>query len=381
MPRRIAVAALVGLVPLLARAHEFTITDVLAVLKSDGTYQVDIRLDVDALALGVSASTDSAQVLAALQALDASALAERIDAARGTLQRRVRIRLDGEKQRPDVAFPEYATPLAAAHDPPTLLGLTARLTGPIPPHAKAFEIGLSRTFPAVNLTIFDQSALRSARQTLAAGEDSAPFAIGAAVDDDEHASARRTRLPWRYLLIGFEHILPAGLDHILFVLGLFLLSRELKPLLWQVTAFTVAHSITLGLSMYDVVALPSQLVETLIALSIAYVGIENVATTKLHAWRVLLVFAFGLLHGLGFAGALSELGLPREQYLSALVFFNLGVEFGQVTVILLALLVVGWFRSWRGYRRWAVVPLSVGIAVLGLYWAVERGLGVELGLI
>jgi hypothetical protein len=112
----------------------------------------------------------------------------------------------------------------------------------------------------------------------------------------------RTEIVRQYLWLGYTHILPKGLDHILFVLGLFLLSARFKPLLMQVTAFTIAHSITLGLSMYGIVSLPSRIVEPLIALSIAYVAIENVLTRELKPWRIALVFMFGLLHGLGFAG-------------------------------------------------------------------------------
>ncbi len=116
----------------------------------------------------------------------------------------------------------------------------------------------------------------------------------------------------QYLSLGYTHILPKGLDHILFVLGLFLLSPRLRPMLLQVTAFTIAHSITLGLSIYGIVSLPSRIVEPLIALSIAYVAIENLVTRELKPWRLALVFMFGLLHGMGFAGVLRELGLPRD---------------------------------------------------------------------
>jgi hypothetical protein len=129
----------------------------------------------------------------------------------------------------------------------------------------------------------------------------------------------RLEIAREYLWLGYTHILPKGLDHILFVLGLFLLSPRLKTMLLQVTAFTIAHSITLGLSIYGIVSLPSRIVEPLIALSIAYVAIENLWTRELKPWRLALVFMFGLLHGLGFAGVLRELGLPRDEFLTALV--------------------------------------------------------------
>ena len=178
-----------------------------------------------------------------------------------------------------------------------------------------------------------------------------------------------------YIVIGFEHIVPKGLDHILFVLGLFLLSIRLGPLIWQVSAFTIAHTITLGMTIYGVLALPASIVEPLIALSIAYVGIENCLSSKLQPWRVLLVFAFGLLHGMGFAGVLQEIGLPDGEFLTALISFNVGVELGQLAVIFAAFFIVGWFRHADWYRQRVVIPASVLIALTGCYWAWERVFG------
>src|SRR5207247_9531420 len=152
-------------------------------------------------------------------------------------------------------------------------------------------------------------------------------------------------------------------DHMLFLLAIYLLSRRPRSVLWQVSAFTVAHSITLGLSMYGVVAVSPSIVEPLIALSIAYVAIENIFLSELKSWRVALVFAFGLLHGMGFAGALKELGLPRSEFLTALLTFNVGVEAGQLAVIGAAFMLVGWHcgnRAW--YRSRLVVPISPPLA-------------------
>ncbi len=182
----------------------------------------------------------------------------------------------------------------------------------------------------------------------------------------------RLEIARQYLWLGYTHILPKGLDHILFVLGLFLLSPRWKTMLLQVTAFTVAHSITLGLSIYGLVSLPPRLVEPLIALSIAYVAIENLVTRELKPWRLALVFTFGLLHGLGFAGVLRELGLPREAFLTALLTFNLGVEGGQLTVIALALAAVFPFMNKGWYHQRVVIPASILIAAIGLYWTLVR---------
>jgi hydrogenase/urease accessory protein HupE len=177
----------------------------------------------------------------------------------------------------------------------------------------------------------------------------------------------------RYLALGFTHIVPKGLDHMLFVLGIFLLTRRVRSVLWQVSAFTVAHSITLGLSMYGLISVAPRIVEPLIALSIAYVAIENVFVSELKPRRVALVFAFGLLHGMGFAGALKELGLPRSEFVTALLTFNFGVEAGQLAVIGAAFVAVGWYCAGQvWYRRRVVVPASALIACLAVYWTVER---------
>ncbi len=179
-----------------------------------------------------------------------------------------------------------------------------------------------------------------------------------------------------YLKLGFTHILPKGTDHILFVLGIFLLSIHVKPILMQVTAFTVAHTITLALTIYGVVSLSPRIVEPMIALSIVYLAVENIVTPKLSPWRVALVFCFGLLHGMGFAGVLFQLGLPRSEFLTALLCFNAGVELGQLTVISIAFLLIGLpFRNKPWYRRRIVIPGSIVIAAIGLCWFVQRVLG------
>jgi hydrogenase/urease accessory protein HupE len=176
-----------------------------------------------------------------------------------------------------------------------------------------------------------------------------------------------------YIAVGFSHIIPQGLDHILFVVGLYLLGAAWRPLLTQVTAFTVAHSITLALGLYGYVSVPPSIVEPLIALSIVYVAVENILTSKLHFWRPFVVFCFGLLHGLGFASVLQEIDLPQADYVVGLIGFNVGVELGQLTVILLAFAASGlWFRHKPWYRQRIVWPASAAIALVGVFWTVER---------
>jgi hypothetical protein len=178
----------------------------------------------------------------------------------------------------------------------------------------------------------------------------------------------------RYIGVGFEHILPLGLDHILFVLGLYFFATRMGPLLWQVSAFTLAHTITLALAATGVVKIPASIVEPLIAASIVYVGIENIFGRGNLRGRTALVFGLGLLHGLGFASVLGDYGIASGRFVPALLGFNIGVEFGQLTVIAMAFAATGWFitRSW--YRQVIAIPASLVIAAIGAYWVVERTL-------
>ncbi len=353
-----------------ATPHEFDITSVALVFLGDGSYRADISLDADALALGLPLETDAEVVAATMAELSDAGVENAVAMARPVIQREIDLSFDGTPANFDVAFPHYGTAAASDADPPTALGTIARLSGRVPPGARELTFTAAARYKTIDLRILGASAPEPLQILLQPGETSPPYQL---------AGGEQTALTegvfWRYTLLGYEHILPKGLDHILFVLGLFLLSTRLRPLLYQITAFTLAHSVTLALSMFEVISLPSSIVEPLIAASIVYVAIENVATTELKPWRVAVVFLFGLLHGLGFAGVLQELGLPEGRFVTALVAFNVGVELGQLSVVALAVLAVGRFRALPGYRKWVVVPCSVAIAAVGLWWAVERSLG------
>jgi len=200
-----------------------------------------------------------------------------------------------------------------------------------------------------------------------------PIGISAHPADDYLEKLSGKDIFYFYLELGFKHIIPLGFDHILFILSLFLLSPKLKTIIWQATAFTVAHSITLGLAMYGVISSPSHIIEPIIALSIMFVAIENIITEKLKATRILIVFAFGLIHGLGFAGVLKDLGLPKKEFVNALISFNIGVEIGQICIILAAWFLFGkWFNQKPWYRKRIVYPMSAIIAAIALYWTIER---------
>lgn len=204
-----------------------------------------------------------------------------------------------------------------------------------------------------------------------------------APDDDDRSSAaapetkpdanERAASAWALFKMGVEHILT-GYDHLVFILGLVLVRAHLRALLVAVTAFTVAHSITLALAALDVWAPSPRIVEPAIALSIAYVGVENLFVNDASKrWRI--TFPFGLIHGFGFAGALREIALPRSAVPAALVSFNLGVEVGQLAVLALLVPLVFSLREATSFELRGARLASVAVAVAGGAWFVARVAG------
>ncbi len=353
-----------------ARAHEVVPAIFTVSLQSDGTYTIESRLNMEALVAEIDPflpdtnDSPNAPVYDALRAMPPKEFAAEIE---GFVPKWVDgIELDFEGQRSVPVFESAEVP--ETPDLAVQRLSTVVLRGVIPSGASSFTWRYDPYFgeSAVRVGFADEQAVQA--QFLRGGEVSKPFPLGEAL-----VPKSRGEVAAEYTVLGFTHILPKGLDHILFVLGIFLLSLSLKPLLLQVTAFTVAHSITLALSLYGYISLPPSIVEPLIAASIVYVAVENIATGELKPWRVYVVFLFGLLHGMGFAGVLTELGLPRSEFVTALIAFNVGVELGQLAVITLAFLAVGlWFRNKPWYRSAIVIPGSLAIAAVGAYWTVER---------
>ena len=349
-----------------AGAHQLAFTDVRVELASDGTYRVDVTCDLDALALGMPSSADSEVLVAEIDALDAEARQALKSKLAKLLERRLRVRFDGDKHDFEVSFPNEGQP-SPAGIPPSALGLVARLSGQAPEGATHISFFASRAFPPVRLRVVHAGQAPGPINVLGGGEQSPPIPLSGPQAPPTLAATFA-----RFVRLGVAHILPAGMDHVLFVLGLALLSPHLLPLLAQVTAFTAAHTLTLALSSYGVVRLAPEVVEPMIALSIVYVGVENAVAPQLRRSRLALVFGFGLIHGLGFAGVLGELGLPEGQRLTALLGFNVGVELGQLAVIAGAATVMAvWSRAGRE-RRLLVRPASLAIAAVGLFWALQR---------
>jgi hypothetical protein len=181
-----------------------------------------------------------------------------------------------------------------------------------------------------------------------------------------------------YIILGMEHIVPKGLDHILFIFGVFFFAVKLKPLLWQVTMFTLAHSLTLILASLKLVFIPASIIEPLIALSIGYVAFENIFQrqgkfhSRSNAIRYAVIFFFGLIHGLGFAFVLEDIGLPTGQLILSLLSFNIGVEIAQIGLVVLAYLLMFYPSKQLWYRKAIQIPCSLVIGLIGIYWFFER---------
>ena len=239
------------------------------------------------------------------------------------------------------------------------------LSAPLPDDGSAITIGWE---PALGPLVIRQSGVEDGYAAfLTPGMTSDPIPReGPAAQSAGQAFAH-------YILVGFDHIVPQGLDHILFVLGLFFFSLRMGALLWQVTAFTLAHTVTLALGALDIIRLPGDIVEPIIAASIVYVGIENLFLRKLPPWRPFVIFGFGLLHGLGFASVLQEFGLGNDHFVPKLIGFNIGVEIGQLAVIAAAWLTLALFFGRFGwYHRRIAAPVSVAIAIIAAFWVLER---------
>ncbi len=178
----------------------------------------------------------------------------------------------------------------------------------------------------------------------------------------------------KFFVLGVQHIIPKGLDHILFIFGLFLFSTSLKKLITQITIFTIAHSITLIFVSLSLMKINPQIVEPIIALSIFYVGLENIFKNYIKEYlRYVIILFFGLLHGLGFALVLSDIGYRSSDLFINLISFNIGIEVAQISIVLiLYLLITINFAKNKNYRIFFQIPSSMLISTIGLYWFLER---------
>jgi hypothetical protein len=384
----VVLSGVMGAVP--AGAHPARMATATARVSADGAVEFTLRFDVPAYVLKDAPDRVSDDAMEALLGGGDGELDRQLREARARFAGDVGVIADGTVVPAEVMrFPSAADLRpwrgADAQRLPAMVEVAARAT--LPEGTRTVSFRLPEIVGPVVLTVH-RPGQDSLAMGIEAGDASPVIPVqlaprGATSLPTTAVAERASPAPvaaepaaigvlGRFVRLGFEHIVPKGADHILFVLGLFFLSPKLRPLLWQVTAFTVAHSITLALSLYGVVRLPEAVVEPLIAASIAFVAIENLFTTELKPWRPAVVFAFGLVHGLGFAGILTSVGLTRGQFFPVLFAFNAGVELGQLAVIAAAFLLVGWFRDRAWYRWRVVVPASVLIGGMGLFWTVQR---------
>ena len=379
--------AIVALFTGTAGAHPTLSSVALVKVTTDGRVRVTLIHDALAYALNDTSARISDPEMYALLAGPENELAAALKDGRERMESGFRLTADGTA----VAFQVVEAPSVEAvkkwkaENPERRLPvkLDFVIEAALPPGAAEVTVKFPAILADVLLSV-DRPGLEPAVFPLSAGEVSPAIDIRMATGADTGpggtgAAGRKPAgvwsVAWRYTKLGYRHIMPYGADHALFVLGLFLLSPRVKSVLWQITAFTIAHSLTLTLATLHLVTIPPRVVEPAIALTIAFVGVENLLTTKVHPWRVAVAFLFGLVHGLGFASGLMEIGLPTGQLAAGLIAFNVGVEGGHLTVLLAAFLVLGWWRDRPWYRTRVAMPLSMVIAVIAVFWMLRRMLG------
>jgi len=342
---------------------------------ADGRYRVELRASIEAMITGINSKfkntkdSPNAEAYDQLRVLQPAQLREKFISFEPKLYNEINLKID--LKRVDIKITDIQIPEPGYTKVPRTSVIV--FEGEIYPHSKQLSWYYPERFSdnAVRVRQIDEVNEKwhwSRWQWLRNNQPSKPFALDAIFSEPTVFE-----IVSEYTLAGFEHIIPKGLDHILFILGIFLLSTKLKTLAMQATMFTLAHSITLSLSMFNIISLPASIVEPLIALSIAYIGIENIFAHKLKTSRLALVFAFGLLHGLGFASVLAEFGMPENAYATALISFNIGVEIGQLVILTAAFFgITYWFKNQQNFHNYITVPGSVMIGMTGLYWTWDR---------
>jgi hypothetical protein len=356
----------------MSMALEVAGAEVSAVIDADAAYLLpELRGDED----------EEAKDLAWLRAQGPAGWARIEEEATRYLKDCLRFEADGREVSWTLRIPEFQNDppdFATEGEPEDLPMVDVVIQATLPPGARALDVIWNEPFGVVLIattgtgdTAETTPLVSGERATLAGREPSSP--------------ELRPTVPsfGRWVVLGFEHILPKGLDHILFVLGLFLLVPKWQPLLRQTIVFTLAHSLSLAAAALGWVSFPAGPVEILIAASIAWVGLENLWAKELGKWRLGLVGVFGLIHGLGFASVLADLlpaGQP-EKIPGALLGFNIGVEIGQIAVLGIAFVCFGWLgERHKAVKIAQLLALGAAILLLGA-WAGARALPVQFALL
>ena len=372
---RTCLSLLFLLAPLIGRADLVKPALIEISVYADGHFEAELRASIEALLTGINArykntqDAPQAEAYDALRKLPPDELEKHFEPFKAEILREIAIRFDGQRVTPKVG--QVSIPERGYTKVPRISVIL--LDGQVPKGAKSLTWYYPARFGdnAVRVREVNQAEKQyhwSEWQWIRDDSVSKPISLTEVSQPRSFLDVVR-----EYVLAGYKHILPRGMDHILFILGLYLFSLRIRPLLWQATMFTLAHTITLGLAVYGVLQVPSAVVQPLIALSIAYVGIENIWHRKLEKSRLALVFGFGLLHGIGFASMLSDFGMPKNAFATALVSFNVGVELGQVSIIFGAWVLTGlWFGRRDWYRPLLAIPASLMISVVALIWFWDR---------
>ncbi|MEB8434530.1 HupE/UreJ family protein [Cocleimonas sp. KMM 6892] len=365
-----------------ASAHEIRPAIVDFTFNKAGYYQLIIQQNIEALLAQVgdqhddTEQSENAAKYDRLRQLPAEELTQEFEKFSETFLSKMTLKFDG-KEEPvrilDVEVPEVGD-LDLARDS------VINIAGLIPEGVKSLSWQWDKSFgnAVFRVSSEDNPDLYSSYLTEGKGSDPVVIGLDCSIPENQSQAGCASQTGWwqtlvNYIAVGFDHIVPKGLDHILFVVGLFLLSTRLKPLLIQVTSFTLAHSVTLALGIFGVISISPAIVEPLIAASIVYVCVENIFHERLSRLRPVLVFLFGLLHGLGFASVLTEFGLTQGNFVSGLIGFNIGVELGQLSVIAACFLLFGyWFGKKSWYHARITIPASIVIALIAAYWFIER---------
>lgn len=363
-----------------AHAHMLNMTEMNLVVADDAPAVLEVRID-----LGQSGLITPEAYWAAVTAGSEAAQRQLLTPALTRLTNGIEVLIEGESTTAVVqSFAIDAISLDAINNPltPQMALVRFGFVGPQPQYLDAVEVRIADSLDVpwpclVRIDSFEQLPVSRLLTTeirssgaVTLGIDGGLTGAGPLVGMALKFQALVPMVSW--LAIGFQHIIPMGLDHIVFILGLFFLSTKLTSLLVQVTAFTAAHSLTLAMATLGWVSVSPSIVEPLVAASIVYVAIDNLYAERVAKWRLVIVLLFGLLHGLGFASALSAMTLPEESMITALLLFNVGVELGQISVLVLAYFSVGWLRRWSLYRSRVAEPASLTIAGIGLYWLFKR---------
>lgn len=413
-----------------AQAHE--VLPSIGDMSHEGdTLSFDLRLniesfiaEIDQTAVEDTNTAPQADTYDALRALEPTALEARFAEFWPQMAAKITVIADGAA----VAVENPVLSVGPVGDTEVTRTSNLTFTAPVGADTTSVKVGWASEFGVLVLRQIGVDAPYDGYLEAGAMSDDIALAGGS------QASGWQTFL--RYIPIGVDHIVPKGLDHILFVLGLFFLSARMRPLITQVSLFTLAHTITLAAAALGYIVVPGSIVEPLIALSIVYVAVENIFMRNLSPWRPIIIFGFGLLHGLGFAYVLAEFGLPEGAFVPALIGFNIGVEVGQLACIAVMFLCVSqalridrganeaargkvlyivlaaiagaliWLNptsletvlenpTWlfaapilgvflmclvsiqlrdtvESYRKFVAIPASAFIAVIGAYWFIER---------